>query len=171
MKFPKRMKTLKKKPFEQKYETVLNNLKNKEIITQEQYNKLLVPLKKPMTQEILVEKLVQMGVINPSEPLDESFKDFKDDLGSLNAGGLVLLVNALRIDKKGLKEMTPIPAKAFPIPANILFMVIIGLALFIVIVFPNLASIEKGLGMVTPGGAGSNPLGALTGMLRIGGKH
>jgi hypothetical protein len=50
-------------------------------------------------------------------------------------------------------------------------MIIIGLALFMVIVFPNLASIEKGIGLAAPGATGSNPLQGLTGMLGIGGKH
>lgn len=162
----------KKRSYQEKYEIVLNNLKNKELINQEQYEKLIQkPLKKPMTKEILIEKLVNLGVIIPREPLDQSFKDFKDDLGSLNAGGLVLFTNALRTTKKGLKEMTPIPAKAFPIPAQTLFMIIIGMALFMVIVFPNLASIEKGIGLAAPGAAGSNPLQGLTGMFGIGGKH
>lgn len=162
---------VKRKPYQDKYEIVLNNLLNKQLINQEQYNKLLVPLKKPMTQELLVEKLVSMGVINPKEPLDQSFKDFKDDLGSLNAGGLVLLVNALRTNKKGLKEMTPIPAKAFPIPANILFMIIIGMALFIVIVFPNLTAIEKGIGMSVGSGGSSSPLGGIGSILGNLGGH
>lgn len=162
----------KKKPFQIKYETVLSNLKEKNLINEEQFSKLNVVIQKPMTQQMLVERLVEIGALQSNEPMDESFKDFKDDLGSLNAGGLVLLVNALRTNKKGLKEMTPIPAKAFPIPANILFMIIIGMALFIVIVFPNLTSIEKGIGMATPGGAGSNPLGGIAGMFNnLGGKH
>lgn len=162
---------VKRKLYQDKYEIVLNNLLKKELINQEQYNQLLIPLKKPMTQEMLVEKLVSMGVINPREPLDESFKDFKDDLGSLNAGGLVLLVNALRTNKKGLKEMTPIPAKAFPIPANILFMIIIGMALFIVIVFPNLTAIEKGIGMSVGSAGGSSPLGGIGSILGNLGGH
>lgn len=161
---------VKRKPYQDKYEIVLNNLLKKELINQEQYNQLLIPLKKPMTQELLVEKLVSMGVINPKEPLDESFKDFKDDLGSLNAGGLVLFVNSLRTNKKGLKEMTPIPAKAFPIPSATFFMIIIGVALAIVIIFPNLASIEKGIGLGT-GAAGSNPLGGIAGMFGGLGGH
>lgn len=163
---------VKRKPFQDKYEIVLNNLKNKNLINEEQYMELIkIPLRKPMTQELLVEKLVQMGVINPKEPLDQSFKDFKDDLGSLNAGGLVLLVNALRTNKKGLKEMTPIPAKAFPIPANILFMVIIGMALFIVIVFPNLTAIEKGIGMSVGSSGGGSPLGGIGNILGNLGGH
>lgn len=167
-----KISTVKRKAYQDKYEIVLNNLLNKQLINQEQYNKLLVPLHKPMTQELLVEKLVSMGVINPKEPLDQSFKDFKDDLGSLNAGGLVLLVNALRTNKKGLKEMTPIPAKAFPIPANIMFMMIIGAALFLVIVFPNLTSIEKGIGMSVGSAGGGSPLGGIGSILgSIGGHH
>ena len=163
---------VKRKPFQDKYALVLNNLKNKNLISEEQYMELIkYPITKPMTQELLVEKLVQMGVINPKEPLDQSFKDFKDDLGSLNAGGLVLLVNALRTNKKGLKEMTPIPAKAFPIPANILFMVIIGMALFIVIVFPNLTAIEKGIGMSVGSSGGGSPLGGLGNILGNLGGH
>ena len=162
----------KKKPFQIKYDQVILNLKEKNLINEEQFNKLNITISKPMTQQILVERLVELGALESKEPMDESFKDFKDDLGSLNAGGLVLLVNALRTNKKGLKEMTTIPAKAFPIPANILFMIIIGMALFIVIVFPNLTSIEKGIGMATPGGAGSNPLAGLAGMFNnLGGKH
>jgi len=168
---PGTISKVKRKPYQDKYEIVLNNLLNKGLINQDHYKQLLVPLKKPMTQELLVEKLVQLGVINPREPLDQSFKDFKDDLGSLNAGGLVLLVNALRTDKKGLKEMTPIPAKAFPIPAQHLFLIILAFALGAVIVLPSLPQIEHGLGMGTAG-AGGNPLSGLTGIFSgLGGKH
>lgn len=156
----------------QNYKTVIDNLKAKGFIDESQYLQLSIPTKKPLSQELLIEKLVTMGVITPTEPLDQTFKDFKDDLGSLNATGLVLFINALRTNKKGIKEMTPIPAKAFPIPANILFMIIIGMALFIVIVFPNLTSIEKGIGMSVPGGSGSNPLGGIGGMFNsLTGKH
>lgn len=165
-------RVVKPKSYQTKYETVLNNLKAKNIINDEQYKQLFITLKKPMTQQMLIEKLVEMKVISPKEPLDESFKDFRDDLGSLNAGGLVLLVNALRTNKKGLKDMTPIPAKAFPIPANILFMVIIGLALFIVIVFPNLTAIEKGIGMSVGSSTGGSPLGGIGSIISgIGGHH
>lgn len=148
---------------QQKLSTILLELKNNNIINQEQYNKLNMPIKKLPTRETFIQKLVDVGAIEPRDPLDVSIKDFTQDLGSLNAADITLLINCLRTDKKGLHNMTPVPQKAFPIPANILFFAIIGIALAVVIIAPNWQSIMHGMQMGNSGGINNNPLTGLLG--------
>ena len=140
---------------------ILSKLRNDGIISDQQYSKLAKPIKKPMTQELLVEALVKVGALEPYQPLDESVKDFMEELGSLNSSDLVGFSQDLRQDRKGLKDMTPVPVKAFPIPANILFIGLIGAAMFIVIVAPNMDSIMKGLSHAGSGGVGGGLFGSL----------
>ena len=150
---------------QQKLELVLQDLKQKNLIDENQYNKLNIKTKKPITQEQLLEKLTEMGVTNTVEPLDQSVKAIVPDLGSLNAADLVALSNALRLDRKGLNDMTPIPQKAFPIPGNILFMAMIGAAIFLVIVGSSWGSISAGLHLGGGGPPGQSGIGGIFGKL------
>lgn len=143
----------KETPTEQLYR-ILARLREQGIIDDPQYSKLARPISKPMTQELLVEALVKVGAINPTQPFDESVKDFMEELGSLDSSDLIGFSEDLRNDKKGLNNMTPIPTKAFPIPANVLFIGLIGAAMFIVIVAPSWDSITKGISKAGSGGGG-----------------
>lgn len=143
--------------------SILEKLLEKKIINQEQYSKLSRPLKKPMTQELLIDALVKVGAIDPELPLDESVDDFRDELGSLKSSELVGFSQDIRLDRKGLTSMTPIPAKAFPIPANVLFISMIGAAMFLVIVGPNWDSIMKGISKAGGAAGGGGGIGGMFG--------
>lgn len=144
---------------------VLRGLLGNGTITQQQYDMLSAPVKPEMTQSILLEKLVDLDIIQPYDALDESVKDFISELGSLTASDIVGFINDLREDKKGLTNMTPIPQKSFPIPGNVLFLGLIGAAMAIVIIAPNWESISKGLHIGTPAANGAGGLGGLFGSL------
>jgi len=164
IKAPEFKRKKKETPTEQLYK-ILASLREKGIIDDPQYTRLARPIKKPMTQELLVEALVKVGAINPSQPFDESVKDFMEELGSLDSSDLVGFSEDLRNDKKGLNAMTPIPAKAFPIPGNFLFLALIGLAMFIVIVAPNWDSISKGISKAGEKGGSAGGIGGMFGGL------
>lgn len=143
---------MKKPTPSEKLVTILEHLKAKEVINQEQYDKLNVPVKKPVTKDWLVESLVKVGVLNVDDPLDVNVDDFIAELGSLDPVELVGFSQDLRQDRKGLTSMTPIPQKNFPIPGNVIFYAFLGMAILLVVVGSNWASISKGFSGGAPGG-------------------
>lgn len=159
MKLPVKIKVVP----QQKLQEILLQLKRENIINDSQFQRLNMPIKKLPTKDEFLEKLVEVGAIPTIDPLDISVKDFIQDLGSLNAADITLFINCLRTDKKGLHNMTPIPQKTFPIPANILFIAIIGFALAIVIIAPNWQSIMHGIQLGGNTGGMNNPISGLFG--------
>lgn len=112
----------------------------------------------------LIEELRNLNVVTISEPLDENVEDFIQDLGSQNGAELAGFVDDLRLNKKGLKDMTASPVKAF-IPASVLFVIIIGALIGIPIIVSQLPLIDNFLkGKAAEGGQSGNPFENFLGM-------
>ena len=87
------------------------------------------------TFDMLLDDMREKHNVDVSEPLDLSVDDFIQDLGAQSAPDLAGFCQDVIKGKKGLKDLTPAPVKAF-MPAGILLALMIGGAILIVILAP-----------------------------------
>jgi hypothetical protein len=113
-----------------------------------------------LTYDDLIDELRNLNVVTVSEPLDENVEDFIQDLGSQNAAEAAGFVDDLRLNRKGLKDMTASPVKSF-IPASVLFVIIIGFLIGIPIIVSQLPLIDNFISGKQGGGQSGNPFGDL----------
>jgi hypothetical protein len=97
-----------------------------------------------LTFETLVDELKERNYVTVSEPLDENVEDFIQDLGACSANDMAGFVEDLRTNKRGLKDMTATPVKAF-MPASLLFVIILGFLLGIPIMVSQWPLIENAI--------------------------
>lgn len=96
-----------------------------------------------LTFESLVDQLKEKHLVTVSEPLDQNVEDFIQDLGAVNAQDLAGFVQDLVINKKGLKDLTPVPLKSIWGP-GMLLAVIIGGMIGVVLLAQNFGNITHG---------------------------
>lgn len=143
----------------QKTYVLLEHLRETQQIDEAQYSEFMNKVSgNILDYDNLIEQLKDLNVVTISEPLDENVEDFIQDLGSCNAPDLAGHVQDLRTNKKGLKDMTASPVKAF-IPASVLFVIILGVLIGIPIIVSQLPLIED---FISKGGGGGGGAGGLT---------
>lgn len=106
-----------------------------------------------LTFEGLVDELKEKHIVTISEPLNQNVEDFIQDLGAANAQDLAGFVQDLVINKKGLKDLTPVPLKSIWGPGMLLALIIGGM-IGVVLLAQNFGSITSavGSGGGAPGG-------------------
>lgn len=106
-----------------------------------------------LTFESLVDELKEKHIVTISEPLNQNVEDFIQDLGAANAQDLAGFVQDLVINKKGLKDLTPVPLKSIWGPGMLLALIIGGM-IGVVLLAQNFGSITSGIssGAGAPGG-------------------
>ncbi len=145
----------------QKSFILLEHLKEKKLIDDLQYTEFANKVDgNQINYDELIEQLRSLNVVTISTPLDENVEDFIQDLGSQNASELAGFVDDLRLNRKGLKDMTASPVKSF-IPASVLFVIIIGFLIGIPIIVSQLPLIDNFLQGKQGGGVAGNPFGDL----------
>jgi len=147
---------------EQKSIILLEHLKEVKNIDDKQFTEFANKVdSNSLTYDDLIDELRNLNVVTISEPMDENVEDFIQDLGSQSAAELAGFVDDLRLNRKGLKDMTASPVKSF-IPASVLFVIIIGFLIGIPIVVSQLPLIDSFIkGKQAEGGTSGNPFGDL----------
>lgn len=98
-----------------------------------------------LTFDSLVDELKEKHVVTVSEPLNQNVEDFIQDLGMANAQDLAGFVQDLTINKKGLKDLTPVPLKSVWTP-GLLLAVIIGGMIGVVLLGQHFGEITNAVG-------------------------
>lgn len=133
--------------------SVVEELCKKGVLTNQQVLEIMPRLTKNSKPDQLIEALTELGIIEPTEPLNEDVEDFIQELGAMDAQNLADFILDLRNDKKGLKDMTPVPVKSY-FPAAYIA-VIGGLILFAVILSPQIQSaLDQVITHKSPEGSG-----------------
>jgi len=96
------------------------------------------------TFDNLVDELKHRHLVSVSEPLDENIEDFVQDLGAQNARDMAGFVEGLRNSKKGLKDLTAVPAKAW-MPAGYILAIMIGGVIAIPVLLSQWPAIQKAM--------------------------
>jgi len=133
--------------------SVTQELVQSGIISNDQASNFISRFTKQSNPDQLIEMLHEINIINPVEPLNEDVEDFIQELGAMDAQSLADFILDLRNDKKGLKDMTPVPVKSY-FPAAYLA-VGGGLIIFAIILSPQLqTSLDQVLNHTSPEGSG-----------------
>lgn len=129
----------------QKGYILLEHLDKIEKITKQQKTDMLNKIETgTISFDEMVDDLRSANIVDVSEPLDENIEDFVQDLGAQNARDMAGFVEDLRNNKRGLKDMTAAPIKAY-MPAGYLLAIIIGIVIAIPVLVSNGPAISKAL--------------------------
>lgn len=119
---------------------LLAHLKEIGKIDQVEFDKYLDKVEKnTYTFDMLLDDMREKHDVQVSEPLDINVEDFIQDLGAQSAPELAGFCQDIIKAKRGLKDLTPAPVKAF-MPAGILLALIIGGMIAAVLGFQYLGS-------------------------------
>jgi hypothetical protein len=89
------------------------------------------------TFDMLLDEMKEKHEVDVSEPLDLNVEDFIQDLGAQSASDLAGFCQDIIKGKKGLKDLTPAPVKAF-MSAGLLLALLVGGAVILAVGAPYL---------------------------------